>query len=297
MQEHTTVLLDESVAALNLTPRSVVVDATVGQGGHTAKILEQVGDLGTVLALDADSTSLARAREVLGERARIIYVHGNFRNIAEHAARAGITSADAVLFDLGWHSGQIESGRGFSFNEDAPLIMTLNPDAAAYSTTAADIIRTWPELELMALFKDLGGEQFSGRIARVIVETRAKTPITTSKELAHVVVSAVPAKFKKGRIHPATRVFQALRMQVNDELGALKEGLDGAYELLAPTGRLVVISFHSLEDRMVKNWMRDKGKLGDGTVITKKPIVPTRSEQLANPRSRSAKLRIFEKHA
>lgn len=296
MDAHTTVLLEESVDALALTPRSVVVDATVGQGGHTIQLLKKIGDHGTVLALDADTTSLAKAREVVGERANVIYVHGNFRHLKDHAARAGITSADGVLFDLGWHSGQLLSGRGFSFTEDAPLVMTLDPEAGAYSTTAADIVATWPEVELALMFKTLGEERFPGRIARAIVETRKSHPIRTARELADLIVSAVPAKFKNGRVHPATRVFQALRMQVNDELGALTDGLNSALELLAPKGRLAVISFHSIEDRVVKNWMRERGKDGSGVVITKKPIVPSREEQQINPRSRSAKLRIFEKH-
>jgi 16S rRNA (cytosine1402-N4)-methyltransferase len=296
MQAHTTVLLEESVAALNLKPRSVAVDATVGQGGHALLMAAAVGPQGTVLALDADTTSLARAESVLtGADTHLVFVHGNFRHIKDHAVRAGITSADGILFDLGWHSGQLQSGRGFSFNEDAPLVMTLNPDAAAYTTTAADIIATWSEGDLANLFKTLGGERFSGRIARVIVETREKTKIETSKQLAEVIVSAVPRKFQKGRIHPATRVFQALRMQVNDELGALRDGLDSAYELLAPEGRLAVISFHSLEDKVVKEWMRERGKSEQGTILTKKPAVPSRLEQKSNPRSRSAKLRIFQK--
>lgn len=296
MQAHTTVLLEESVAALNLKPRAVAVDATVGQGGHALLMAAAVGAQGTVLALDADTTSLARAQSVLeGANAHLVFVHGNFRHIKDHAVRAGITSADGILFDLGWHSGQLQSGRGFSFNEDAPLVMTLNPDAAAYTTTAADIIATWSEEDLANLFKTLGGERFSGRIARVIVETRERTKIETSKQLADVIVSAVPRKFQKGRIHPATRVFQALRMQVNDELGALKDGLSSAYELLAPEGRLAVISFHSLEDKVVKEWMRERGKSEQGTIVTKKPMVPSRQEQKQNPRSRSAKLRIFQK--
>lgn len=296
MQAHTTVLLEESVAALNLKPRAVAVDATVGQGGHALLMAAAVGAQGTVLALDADTTSLARAQSVLeGANAHLVFVHGNFRHIKDHAVRAGITSADGILFDLGWHSGQLQSGRGFSFNEDAPLVMTLNPDAAAYTTTAADIIATWSEEDLANLFKTLGGERFSGRIARVIVETRERTKIETSKQLADVIISAVPRKFQKGRIHPATRVFQALRMQVNDELGALKDGLNSAYELLAPEGRLAVISFHSLEDKVVKEWMRERGKSEQGTIVTKKPMVPSRQEQKQNPRSRSAKLRIFQK--
>lgn len=298
MKEHTTVLLKESVDALNLAPRAVAIDATVGQGGHTLLIGERVGKEGTVLALDADESSLARAEERLrGVQTHLIFMHGNFRTIKEHAARAGITSADAILFDLGWHSGQLNSGRGFSFNEDAPLLMTLSEHPEPYQVTARDIIGNWEEDDLATLFRELGGERFSGRIARVIVEERRKSPITSSRELAEVVRGAVPRAFQSGRIHPATKVFQALRIAVNDELESLKAGLTGAIELLAPKGRVAVITFHSLEDKIVKTMFRDAEKAGLGSVITKKPITPGRAEAVANRSARSAKLRVFEKHA
>ncbi len=298
MHTHTTVLLRESVDGLQLEPRDIAVDGTVGQGGHAALMAEQVGQNGTVLMLDADESSLKMAQERLrGSAAHLIFVHGNFRNIGEHAARAGITSADGVLFDLGWHSGQLTSGRGFSFAEDAPLMMTLATDPEPYQMTAADIIAGWDQGELERLFRDFGEERFAGRIARVIVETRRTTPITHARQLADVVVSAVPAAARRGRIHPATRVFQALRIAVNDELGALRDGIRSALQLLAPEGRLAIISFHSLEDRIVKEAFKAAEDEGLGVRITKKPIQATRTEQRANPRSRSAKLRIFEKYA
>ncbi|MCL9972320.1 MAG: 16S rRNA (cytosine(1402)-N(4))-methyltransferase RsmH [Candidatus Pacebacteria bacterium] len=298
MQQHHTVLLKESIDGLNLEPRDVVVDGTVGQGGHAALIAERVGPHGTVLMLDADESSLAAAKERLAEaNTHLIYVHGNFRAIKEHAARAGITSADGILFDLGWHQGQMESGRGFSFREDAPLLMTLTTNPEPYQVTAADIIGNWNEDELVTLFREYGGERFAGRIARTIVETRVRRPITTSKQLADVVQSAVPGKFRGGRIHPATKVFQALRIAVNDELEALKEGIASALQLLAPNGRLAIITFHSLEDKIVKEAFKQAAVDGMGTLITKKPTVPGRSEVLVNRRARSAKLRIFQKHA
>lgn len=298
MQQHTTVLLKESIDALNLEPRDVAIDATVGQGGHTKEIVKRVGPQGTVLALDADQSSLERAQEVLaGAAAHLIFMHGNFKHIRAHAARAGITTADAILFDLGWHSGQLESGRGFSFREDAPLLMTLSHTPEAYQVTAQDIIGNWTEDELTTLFRELGDERFAGRIARVIVETRKKTPITVASQLAEIVRAAVPARFRNGRIHPATKVFQALRIAVNDELESLRVGLAEALALLAPGGRLAVISFHSLEDRVVKETLKSAARDGLGTIITKKPITPSRSEAVGNPRARSAKLRIFEKHA
>jgi 16S rRNA (cytosine1402-N4)-methyltransferase len=298
MDVHTSVLLKESVDGLNLAQSDVVVDATAGQGGHSLMIAREVGQDGTVVAVDADETSLAKAKEVLKDApAHIVLVKGNFRNLKHLVNQAGVTSADAIIFDLGWHQGQLMSGRGFSFREDAPLMMTLDAKPEAYQITAADIIAGWDEEELAELFRNLGGERFSGRIARVIVETRRKEKITNSKQLAEIITSAVPGKFKNGRIHPATKVFQALRIAVNDELEALKEGLKAALELLAPEGRLAVISFHSLEDKIVKETLRAAEEEGVGKRITKKPIVPGRAEQKDNPRARSAKLRIFEKHA
>lgn len=298
MQKHTTVMPEESIAAMNLEPRDVAIDATVGQGGHSLRIVESVGKGGTLLAVDADEESLAEAKRVLGGvEAQCIFVHGNFRNLKEHAARAGVTTADAIIFDLGWHAGQLQSGRGFSFSEDAPLLMTLSAHPEPYQVTAADIIGNWNEDDLATLFRELGGERFSGRIARAIVEERRAAPIVTSKQLAEIISNAVPGFARRGRIHPATRVFQALRMRVNQELDALAEGLRAALELLAPGGRLVVITFHSLEDRIVKNFFKAAATAGKGIIVTKKPIVPTRAEQKANPRSRSAKLRVFETHA
>ena len=297
MEPHTTVLLKESVDGLNLSARDVAIDATVGQGGHALLMARAVGQNGTVVALDADETSLAQAQETLKDaQAHFIFIHGNFRTIKEHAARAGVTSADAILFDLGWHQGQMLSGRGFSFREDAPLLMTLNAKTEPYQVTAADIIGNWEEDDLVTLFREYGGERFAGRIARTIVEERVKSPIKTSKQLADIITSAVPASFRRARIHPATKVFQAVRIAVNNELESLKDGLTSAIELLAPEGRVAVITFHSLEDKIVKEAFKQAAADGQGTIITKKPITPGRAEQVANRRSRSAKLRIFQKH-
>lgn len=297
MQKHVSVLLQESVDALNLAAKAVAIDATTGQGGHTKLIADAVGKSGTVLAIDADQDSLDKAKETLENApAHVIFINGNFRNIKEHAARAGITTADAIIFDLGWHQGQLESGRGLSFREDAPLLMTLNKKPEAYQVTAAEIIAGWGEEELATLFRTYGGERFAGRIARVIVETRRKEPITTATQLAEVISGAVPTRFRKAKIHPATKVFQALRIAVNDELGALKDALAAAIQLLAPAGRLAVISFHSLEDKIVKDAFREAEDAGVGIRVTKKPIAPSRQEQITNPRARSAKLRIFQKN-
>lgn len=290
---HISVLIEESLAALNLAPRAVAIDATVGQGGHARRIAEAIGKGGTVLALDADESSLHAAKEYLaGSEAHIIFVQGNFRNLKEHAAHAGIGSADAILFDLGWHSGQLMTGRGFSFNEDAPLLMTLAAHPEPHQLTAADIIGNWEEDDLVTLFRELGEERFASRIARAIVEAREHASIQSARELGEIIAAVTP---RRGRIHPATRVFQALRMRVNQELESLEAGLQAAFELLAPGARLAVISFHSLEDRVVKRTFKAYAEAGEGCVITKKPIRAGRAEARANPRARSAKLRIFEK--
>ncbi|MBU6310432.1 16S rRNA (cytosine(1402)-N(4))-methyltransferase RsmH [Patescibacteria group bacterium] len=297
MERHTTVLMQESIKGLELKQKAVVIDATAGQGGHTRALAEAVGERGTVLALDADPASITRAREATaGAPAHLIFVNGNFRALKEHAERAGITSADGILFDLGWHAGQLDSGRGLSFKEDAPLLMTLNAAPEAYQLTARDIVRDMKEAELAALFKE-NGERFPGRIARAIVEARKVHAIETAKQLAEIVWAAVPALARRGRIHPATKVFQALRVAVNDELGALQDGIAAALDLLAPGGRVAIISFHSNEDRIVKHAFKAAALAGRGSIITKSPIVPTRGEARENPRARSAKLRIFQKHA
>lgn len=290
---HHTVLLEETVQGLNLKKADTAIDATVGLGGHSEKLVEAVGEQGTVLVLDVDPVSLGSTRVRLKDaKANLIYIHGNFRNLCELARAAGITEADGIVFDLGWHAGQLAGGKGLSFKADEPLDMRLGIEGG---TTAADIIGNWDEDDLSKLFREYGEERFAGRIARVIVERRGVMPIKTSLDLANIITSAVPGFTRRGRLHPATRVFQALRIAVNDELEALKEGLSAAIELLAPGGRVAVISFHSLEDRIVKQAFRAAEDAGTGTRITKKPLVPARSESVANPRARSAKLRIFEK--
>lgn len=293
---HITVLLDETVDALRLSEGDTVIDATVGTGGHSERAAHAIGK-GTILAIDADETSLTLARtKLIDTDAKVIYVFGNFRNIKQYAADAGVTEAQGIIFDLGWRSEQLHSGRGLSFNADEPLVMTLSSRPESGTLTAKDIIANWDESEIAELIRKYGEEKFSGRIARAIVETRRKRTISTARELAEVISNAVPAFYRNGRIHPATRTFQALRIAVNDEFGSLQEGLLDAIRLLAPGGRVAVISFHSLEDRIVKNILREREESGIGRRITKKPIIPSAEEQRVNARSRSAKLRIFEKN-
>lgn len=296
LSTHQSVLLDETVQGLDLSPGEVAIDATVGVGGHSEKIADILGKKGTLLAIDLDEHSIERAgTRLAGSDARIIYIQGNFRNIKKLAKDAGVSQADGIVFDLGWHSEQLAEGKGLSFKSDEPLVMTLG-SAENHLYTAKDIIADWDEDEIARIIREYGEERFSGRIARVIVETRKKKPITTARELAEVIASAVPGFYRNGRIHPATRTFQALRIAVNDELGALTDAIQNALELLAPEGRLAVISFHSLEDRIVKHLFRDAENKGIGKRITKKPIISGTAERAKNPRARSAKLRIFEKN-
>ncbi len=293
--KHETVLLDETVDGLDLKKGDTAIDATVGTGGHAEKISRVLGAAGTLVVVDLDENSLTRSRERLSDATgKVIYVQGNFRNLRVLAERAGITSAEGIVFDLGWHSEQLAAGRGLSFKSDEPLVMTLGSgDTHLY--TAKDIIKDWDEEEIARIIREYGEERFAGRIARVIVEARKKHEIETARELADIISSAVPGFYRRGKIHPATRTFQALRIAVNDELNALTQALKEALALLAPGGRLAVISFHSLEDRIVKHAFRDAEDADAGMRITKKPIVPSEAERKKNPRARSAKLRIFEK--
>ena len=291
------VLLGEVVEGLNISPGDVVVDATVGTGGHAEAIAKRLGASGTLVAIDVDELSLSLSRKRLSDApGKVIYVRGNFRHLKDLVEEAGVQEADGVVFDLGWHALQLRSGKGLSFASDEPLLMTLASGGEEARLTAKDIIADWDEEEIAKLIREYGEERFSGRIARAIVTKRKEKPIETARELAEVIARSVPAFYRHGRLHPATRTFQALRIAVNDELESLKEGLEAALEILSSGGRVATITFHSLEDRIVKHAFRDAEKEGKGTRITKKPIVPGREEMKQNPRARSAKLRIFEKH-
>lgn len=295
---HISVLLSETVDGLNLKKKGTAIDATAGAGGHSEKLAEAVGKGGTVVVLDADEASLQLTRDRLkGAEAKIVFVQGNFRNLKSLAHDAGVTQADGIMFDLGWRTEQLSSGKGLSFNADEPLLMLLSSRYESGMLTAKDIIANWDEDELSKLFREYGEERFSGRIARAIVEAREEGPIETARTLGEIIARAVPVAYRHGRIHPATRTFQALRIAVNDELSALKEGIADALDLLTDGGRVAVISFHSLEDRIVKQAFREAEEAGKGIRITKKPIVAGTAEKSNNPRSRSAKLRIFEKQA
>lgn len=293
--KHETVLLDETVGGLSLASGTTAIDATVGTGGHAEKVAEVIGKKGTLLVIDLDKRSLALSQERLKDApGKIIFMQGNFRNLNTLAQSAGVEHAEGIIFDLGWHAEQLAEGKGLSFKSDEPLLMTLGERSE--TLTAKDIIAGWDEEEIARIIRAYGEERFANRIARAIVEARREAPVETARELADIISAAVPAFYRRGRIHPATRTFQALRIAVNDELEALKEALAEALDLLSPGGRVAIISFHSLEDRIVKQAFRKAEDDGRGVRITKKPIVADMTERKENPRARSAKLRIFEKN-
>ena len=278
---HEPVLLKEALDLLNVQPGGVYVDATFGGGGHTRGIVERGGQ---VLAIDQDPDAHKRAERLGGVAIR--FVRSNFRNLETVLASQGLPSVQGILADLGVSSFHLEDpDRGFSYQREGPLDMRMSGEGP----TAADLVNTLDEEELANLIWRYGEERQSRRIARAIVEARRRQPITTTTQLAEIVRGAVG--FRKAG-HPARKTFQALRIYLNDELGALEDFLEAAARVLAPGGRLVVISFHSMEDRIVKHFLKEDDRF---RVLTKKPIVPSEEERHANPRARSAKLRGGER--
>lgn len=288
---HKSVLLQEVLEYLAPSEGKKYIDATLGGGGHTGEILKHGGE---VLGIDADADALSfvsshYASEIAHLKLKV--ARGNFRDIGKIAKEQGFMNVSGILFDLGVSSFQLDTPeRGFSFTREGPLDMRLD---TRLSVRAQDLLAVLPKGGLYDLFTTFGEERFARRISDRIVSARQVKPIETTTELAQIIRSSVP-RYAKG-IDPATRVFQALRIAVNDELGSLQIALPEAVRLLEKGGKLVVISFHSLEDRIVKTTFLDLVKQGTGTVLTKKPIVPFVEEQRENPRSRSAKLRVFEK--
>lgn len=292
---HDSVLLKEAVEALEIIPQDIVVDGTVGGAGHFKAILGTLSKDGVLVGIDADSEAVARGKEVArGSEATVHLVEGNFRDLERHLDGLQIEKVHKVLFDLGWSAYHLSSGRGFSFRVDEPLLMTYGE--AEQGKTAADVINSATEETISEILHTLGEERFARPIARGIVKARGRERILTTSKLVDVILESTPSWYHTRRIHPATKTFQALRLYVNDELGALREGLTGAVNRLSSKGRIAVITFHSLEDRIVKNFFRDAAHEGVGTVITKKPIEPSSEELAHNPRARSAKLRVFERN-
>ncbi len=295
---HITVLKDEAVAALALASDAVVIDATLGAAGHAERITEILGAEGTLIGLDADREAVAGAHDILKDAACTTHlVQANFRTLKQQLVLLHIERVNAVLADLGWRMEQFSgNGKGFSFSVDEPLLMTYG-DPENYPFTARDIVNEWKEEDIANVLKGYGEERYARRIAQGIVYARATAPIMSTAQLVEVIERAVPAVYRHGRIHPATKSFQALRIAVNDELDALTEFIEDAIEVLAEGGRLAIITFHSIEDRIVKQLFRTYAHDQKGVVITKKPIAPSTEEVGENKRARSAKLRIFEKHA
>ncbi len=299
---HIPVLLHETIQGLAVKDGDILLDGTLGGAGHAVELIKGKQKI-TLIGLDADGDALARARKKIADYAeesdvKIILEKTNFRNIDEVLKKYDIERIDKVLLDLGLGSHTYESGRGFSFLKDEPLVMTLDNEATSEkSVTAYTVVNEWSEETLADIIYGFGEERYAYRIARGIVHARDKKPIETTKELSDIVTHSVPFFYRHGKIHPATKTFQAIRIAVNDELNALKDALEQAWKHLGSQGRMAVISFHSLEDRIVKTFFLSKEKEGSGKNLSKKPLTPTDEEIQENPRSRSAKLRIIEKMA
>lgn len=291
---HEPVLVKKVMDILKPQPGEKYIDATINGGGHTKAILEHIGPEGKVLGIDRDCELLQRIGSQRIKDKNLRLVCGNYRDIKKIAEENGFEKVNGILFDLGFSSYHLEkSGRGFSFRRDEPLDMRYNPPKNPL--TAEKIVNGWSERELEKVFKEYGEERFSRRIAAGIIQARAEIRISRSKQLADIVRQSVPSPYSRRGIHPATRVFQALRIAVNEELENLKKALDSAPSLLASSGRIAVISFHSLEDRIVKQFFKKKETEGTLSINTKKPLTASFREKKENPRARSAKLRAAQK--
>ncbi|MFH1769352.1 MAG: 16S rRNA (cytosine(1402)-N(4))-methyltransferase RsmH [Parcubacteria group bacterium] len=288
---HKPVLLKEVLEILNPKPGQIFIDGTVGAMGHTGTIAKNIGPKGKVLGIDWDKGSLDQLSKISPEN--VILAHGNYADMESIATSNGIKEADGVLLDLGFSSYHIEdTGRGFSFQKDEPLDMRYD---ISQSFTAAEVVNSYRVDQLGDVIKEYGEERYARLIAKAIIDARKEKRIITTKHLVEVIRSAVPGRYQRNKIHFATRTFQALRIEVNQELQNLKDGLHSAIRVLKPDGILAVISFHSLEDRIVKNFFRDCSGESALSIITKKPITASAEEIRYNPRSRSAKLRAASK--
>lgn len=293
---HEPVLVDEILFWLQCKPGGAYVDCTLGYAGLATRILHHTAPDGILVGIDRDAAALEESRTRLHSvMSRVHLRHGNFSELKTLVAQVGLEQVDGVIFDLGVSSPQLDRPeRGFSFRDDGPLDMRMDQREGH---TAADLIRDVPETELADLIYQFGEERYSRRIARAIVQARVQCAIGTTRELAAVVERAVPASYRHGRIHCATRTFQALRIAVNRELDVLEPALRDAVDIVAPGGRVCAVSFHSLEDRIVKHTFRAlaNGPEASVRVLTKKPVIASESERDHNPRSRSAKLRVVER--
>ena len=291
---HCPVLLEEVIGYLSPKQGDTVIDATLGGGGHSSEILKRILPDGKIIAVDRDKEAIERNAIKFREyKENIILVNEDFRDIDRIMEISGEKMVNGVIFDLGMSSFQVDDEeRGFSFMKDGPLDMRYNPDKGL---SAADVVNDFGKEEIEDIIRKYGEERHAKHLANVICSERRKNRIRTTKDLSDIIFKAVGRKYKRQRINPACRTFQGLRIFVNDELGAEEEALKGASRYLAPGGRMCVISFHSLEDRIAKNVFKDMAGRAEVSIITKKPVTPYRKETLENPRARSAKLRVVEK--
>lgn len=307
--EHKSVLLQETVDSLNIRPDGIYVDGTLGGGGHAGAVLSRLGTGGRLIGIDQDADAIEAATIKLqpyGDKVTII--RSNYEQIEDVLKHLNISKVNGIYLDLGVSSYQLDTAlRGFSYREDAPLDMRMDQRK---SRTAADIVNTCSEMELYRIIRNYGEDKFAKNIAKHIVRARQDKPILTTGELTEVIKAAIPMKFRATGGHPAKKTFQAIRIELNHELDVLKHSIDTMIDLLEPAGRLSIITFHSLEDRIVKTRFRENenpcvcppgfpvcicGKESKGRVITRKPIVPTEAEISANNRAKSSKLRVFER--
>ncbi|WP_397537424.1 16S rRNA (cytosine(1402)-N(4))-methyltransferase RsmH [Rummeliibacillus pycnus] len=309
MFNHTTVLLKETVDGLNIRPDGIYVDCTLGGAGHSEYLVSQLSNEGRLICFDQDLTAIDNAKARLAPYIdRVTFVHSNFRYLKEELANLGISKVDGVLYDLGVSSPQLDNAeRGFSYHQDAPLDMRMDTTA---ELTAYHVVNEWDYNDLVRIFYRYGEEKFSKQIARKIEEARKEEPIRTTGELVDLIKEGIPAAARRKGGHPAKRVFQAIRIAVNDELGAAEESLQQAIDVINVGGRVSVITFHSLEDRLCKTIFKEASSLPelppglpvvpeelapDIKLVTRKPILPTDEELEVNNRARSAKLRIAER--
>ncbi len=309
--QHITVLLHETVDGLAVKPNGTYVDCTLGGAGHSEYLLQQLNEKGHLYAFDQDQKAIDNAAVRLKkyvEKGQVTFIKANFRELADQLALLGVNAVDGILYDLGVSSPQLdEAERGFSYHQDAPLDMRMDQNA---SLSAYHVVNDYSYQQLVKIFFRYGEEKFSKQIARLIERKREAAPIETTSELVELIKEAIPAPARRKGGHPAKRIFQAIRIAVNDELGAIEASLEQAIHLLAPQGRISVITFHSLEDRIVKTIFKEYSSPKDMppglpivpeefqpilTLVNRKPIVPTKEELEENNRARSAKLRIAEK--
>lgn len=307
--EHKSVLLDETISGLNIRPDGIYVDGTLGGGGHAYEVCTRLGTKGSIIGIDQDAAAIKAANARLkdfGEKVTI--VRSNYCDMKSRLHELGIDKVDGIILDLGVSSYQLDTAeRGFSYREDAPLDMRMD---TRQKMTARDIVNDYSEMDLYRVIRDYGEDKFAKNIAKHIVTQRGKGPIETTGQLAEIIRGAIPMKYQKKSGHPAKRTFQAIRIELNRELEVLRDTLDDMIELLNPGGRLCIITFHSLEDRLVKSAFKKNenpctcppdfpvcvcGNVSKGSIVTRKPILPSEDEMEANSRSKSAKLRIFER--